>query len=125
MYTATHARERSYVRRHLFPDARRYWISDKTFAFNFSVLLGKRPTKLITGKFSETRIDERFERETERARILSPLHSRDRDSATSHLGLSKYRIRGFSLLDKLQNIYIYIADYFTAFSMVYKNMQYI
>lgn len=55
----------SHVRGYLFPDAQRHWISDKTFAFNFSVLLGKRPTKLITGKFSETRTGDRLVRETE------------------------------------------------------------
>lgn len=84
-----------------------HWISDKTFAFNFSVLLGKRPTKLITGKFSETRTNDRARgaRETKLgARMLSPLHNRDRDFTTSKLRLSKYRMSGLSwLLDKLQN----------------------
>ena len=93
----------SHVRRYLFPDAQRHWISDKTFAFNFSVLLGKRPTKLITGKFSETRTGDRLKSETELgSRMLLPLHNRDRDFATYKLRLSKYRTSGLSwLLDKL------------------------
>jgi len=94
----------SHVRRYLFPGAQRHWISDKTFAFNFSVLLGKRPTKLITGKFSETRTSDRLEREIELgARMLSLLHNRNCDF-TSKFRLSKYRTSGLSsLLDKLQN----------------------
>lgn len=88
----------NHVRGYLFPDAQSHWISDKTFAFNFSVLLGKRPTKLITGKFSETRMGDRLVRETELgARMLSSPHNRDCDFTTPKLRLSKYRMSGLSL----------------------------